>query len=147
MTLSIVVLNQREEFLQFLDPDLCSLTETVTANGLRTLSVEYKFQDMKEDKLLFKLGNKIWVQGDNNLTDCLYIINTEVKEDIFKENSFTFDCEEVLVELTYAPVHSHTDIKTANGFHLKTENGAQMVRVDYNSLNFWFGEFFNMYCR
>ena len=144
LTLTIVVLNQKEEFLQFLDPDLCLLKETCTANGLRTLEVEYKFQDMKEDKLLFKIGNKIWVQGDNNLTDCLYIINTEVKEDIFKENSFTFDCEEVLVELTYAPIHSHTDITSANGFKLKTENGAQMVRVDFNALNFWFGEFFNI---
>ena len=137
-------MNQREEFLQFLDPDLCSLKETCTANGLRTLEMEYKFQDMKEDKALFKLGNKIWVQGDSNLTDCLYLINTEVKEDIFKENSFTFECEEVLVELTYAPIHSHTDITTENGFKLKTENGAQMVRVDFNALNFWFGEFFNI---
>jgi len=137
-------MNQQEEFLQFLDPDLCSITEKIETNGLRTISVDYKFQDMKEDKLLFKLGNKIWIQGDNNLTDCLYLINTSVREDIFKENSFTFEAEEVLVELTYAPLHSHTDITADNGFKIVTENGSQMVRVDYNALNFWFGEFFNI---
>ena len=98
MTLTIVVLNEREEFLQFLDPELCSIKETCTINGLRTIVFEYKFQDMKKDKKLFKLGNKIWIQGGTNLTDCLYLINTSVKQDIFKENSFTFDAEEILVE-------------------------------------------------
>lgn len=144
VTLSIVVLNSREEFLQFLDPELCSLTESCVTNGLRTLSLEYKFQDMKKDKELFKIGNKIWIQGDNNLTDCLYVINTKVEQDIFKENHFKLDLEEVLVELTYAPLISHTDITAGNGFYIVTTNGSQMVRIDYNSLDYWFGAFYNI---
>lgn len=144
MTISIVVLTPEEKFLQFLDPELCTIKETCTTNGLRTLSFEYKFQDMKKDKKLFKLGNKIWVQGDNNITDCLYLINTKVKQSIFKDNSFTFECEEVLVELTYAPLFSHLEFTAANGFSFGSLNGSQTIRVDYNSLNYWFGKWFNI---
>lgn len=101
---------------------------------------------MKEDKKLFKLGNKLWIQGDNNLTDCIYIINTSVKEDIFKENSFTFEAEEVLVELTYAPVFSHLEFTSTNGFKVVNNGheGEKQYYVDYNSLNYWFGKYFNI---
>jgi hypothetical protein len=91
MGLTIVVLNAKEEFLEFLDDDLCTLEETHEAYGLRTLSLEYKFQDISEDRDLFRLGNKIWIQGDSNLSDCLYVINTEVEQDLYKENSFTVE--------------------------------------------------------
>ena len=82
MGLTIVVLDKQENFLQFLDEDLCTLEETIEYGGLRTLSFEYKFQDVLEDRELFRIGNKIWIQGDTNLTDCLYVINTEVEQDI-----------------------------------------------------------------
>ena len=68
--MNIVVLNNDEEFLQFLDPELCSIEETIEYGGLRTIHIEYKFQDAVEDKKLFRIGNKIWIHGDSNLTDC-----------------------------------------------------------------------------
>ena len=112
MTLTIIALTPDEKFLQMLDPDLCEIKETISKDGLRTIDFEYRFQDYPEDKQLFRLGNKLWIQGDINLTDCLYIINTKVEQDIYKENSFTFDAEEVLVELNNAPVVSHLDLQT-----------------------------------
>ena len=36
--MNIVVLNNEEEFIQFLDPELCSLTETIEKGGLRTVN-------------------------------------------------------------------------------------------------------------
>ena len=36
--ISIVVMNGEEEFLKFLDPELCELTETQSIDGLKTLS-------------------------------------------------------------------------------------------------------------
>lgn len=172
MTLTIVVLDNTEKFLRFLDPDLCHLEETIEYGGLRTLSFEYTFQDLLEDKELFRVGNKIWVQGDNNIDDCLYVINTEVEQDIYDENSFTFEIEEVLVELNYAPVFSQTELyywvdnqtnviyktdeeaREERGvdwrdyvkqlFTVKTENGKLEVVVDWNALNYWFGEYFNL---
>ena len=134
--LTIVSIDKEENFLQFLDPDLCELEETIEKGGLRTLHLTYQFQDLAEDKELFRLGNKLWVQGDDNLTDCLYVINTSVKEDIYSENSLTMELEEVLVELNYAPVLAQTEITSANGFNLVTTNGKQEIILDWNAINY-----------
>ena len=143
MTLTIVVLDKKEQFLTFLEPELCTLQESIEAYGLRTLNLEYEFQDPVEDKEYFKVGNKIWIQGDVNLRDCLYVINTEVKENIYEENTFTLELEEVLVELNYAPVFSQTELSNSI-FHKITEHGQVEVIVDWNALNYWFGEYFNI---
>ena len=144
--MNIVILDNDEEFLQFLDPELCTLTETIEKGGLRTLSLDYKFQDAVEDKKLFKLGNKIWVSRDSNLTDCLYVINTSVTQDIYQENLFKCEAEEVLVELNYAPVFTQTELTTTNGFTFNTSSSNQeySVVVNWNALNYWFGEYFNI---
>ena len=144
MTLTIVVLDQEEQFLKNLLPDACQLEETIEEGGLRTLKLTYTFDDFLEDKELFHIGNKIWVQGDENLSDCLYVINTSVKEDIYKDNSIEVELEEVLVELNYAPLFSQTELTTANGFNVSTTNGKQEVTVDWNAINYWFGAYFNI---
>ena len=144
MTLTVVILNQEEEFLANLLPERCELEETIEAGGLRTLNLNYKFINLKEDKELFRIGNKVWIQGDSNLQDCLYVINTSVKEDIYQENSIEVELEEVLVELNYAPIFSQTELTTANGFNVSTTNGKQEVTVDWNALNYWFGAYYNI---
>ena len=143
---NIVILDNDEEFIQFLDPELCSLVETIEKDGLRTLSFEYYFQDMLEDKKLFEIGNKLWIYGDSNLTDCLYVINTSVTQDIYKENCFKCEMEEVLVELNYAPLFSQNELSSANGFTFSSSNNTQeySVVVNWQSLNYWFGEYFNI---
>ena len=142
--ISIVILNGQEEFLKFLDPELCELTETQSIDGLKTLELEYYFQDAKDDKELFRIGNKIWIQGDVNLSDCLYVINTSVKQSVFKDNSFTLEAEEVLVELNYTPLVSHTELLTKECFKTKTTNDELTVKIDWNSLNNWFGDYYNI---
>ena len=144
--MNIVVLNNDEDFIRFLDPELCDLSETIEKGGLRTLQFTYYFQDMVEDKELFKIGNKLWVYGDSNLTDCLYVINTSVVQDIYQENTFTCEMEEVLVELNYAPVFTQNELSSNNGFTFTTANSntEYSVLVDWNALNYWFGEYFNI---
>ena len=85
MGLSIVLMDINETILEFVDNDLVELEETISKNGLRTLSVDYIFEDFQKDKELFQLGNKLWIQGDKHLNDCLYVINTEVTENVFDE--------------------------------------------------------------
>lgn len=143
MTLAIVVLSKEEEFLGFLDPDLCNMTET-HSEGLRTLLLNYKFQDLHTDKQLFKIGNKVWVSGDKNLDDCLYVINTPVETDVYKDNSFTMTIEEVLTELNYAPLFSQNQIKEENGFKITTTVGQRAVTINWNFLNYFFGDYYNI---
>ena len=144
MPLTIIVLTGDEDFLQFLDPELCTLSETIEKGGLRTLDLEYKFQDLHDDKQLFRIGNKIWISNDTNLSDCLYVINTPVELDVYDENSFHMTIEEVLVELNYAPLFTQTELKAANGFSITTTNGQQSVVVNWNALNYWFGDYYNI---
>ena len=143
MVLTVIAMDHTEKFLRFLDPDLISITETNTRDGFRTVNVDYTFQDLKEDKLLFKMGNKLWIQGDANLSDCLYVINTQVKEDVYSENTISFEAEEVLVELNYAPLFSQTEVSNSD-FKTITSNDKMEVIVNWNSLNYWFGTYFNI---
>lgn len=129
--------------MEFIDPDMVDITETCSIGGLRTLSVEYNIQELENAKKLFKLGNKLWVHGEG-VTDCLYVINTKVKQALFKDNKFTFDAEEVLVELNYAPLFKQIDLTTANGFTISNVNGEQAVTINWNALNYWFGNYFNI---
>ena len=142
-------MDHQEQFLKFLDPELCELSESHESGGLRTLHLTYTFQDFQEDKELFRIGNKIWISGDVNLTDCLYVINTEVKQDVYQENSFTLEAEEVLVELNYAPLFNQNELSKKDSdnnpvFTLSTTNGKQEVTVNWNALNYWFGNYFNI---
>ena len=149
MALTVIIMNITEDILQFIDTDRIELEETVESNGLRTLKMEYVFDDFKEDKKLFSIGNKLWIQGDKNLKDCLYVINTEVTENIYDENKFTVELEEVLVELNYAPLFHQNELTTKdsqNRYLCKrgTTNGQQWVEINWNALNYFFGDYFNI---
>lgn len=136
---NIIVMDNDENFISFLDPDLIDLTETFE-NGLRDISVTYNIKEILDAQTYFKVGNKIWVNGDDNITSCLYVINNKVKQSIYKDNNYSFTAEEVLVELNYAPYISQTDITSANGF--TTSNNK--VKINYNALSYWFGDYFNI---
>ena len=141
---TIIALTPDENFIQFLDPELCTIEETHEYRGLRTLSMEYKFQDLSKDKRLFKKGNKLWVTGHSNpRDDCLYVIDTEVTNDVYQENSFKFEIEEVLVELNFAPLFTQLDL-SKSCFDVSTTNGKVEVTVNWNALNGWFGKYFNI---
>lgn len=144
MSLSVVILDSDEKFIQFLDNDLLTLTENHETYSLRTLKVEYNIDSIEEAQKLFRHGYKIWVSGDPSLTDCLYVINSNVEKDLFKENQVTLEAEEVLVELNYAPPFLQTEVTSANGFTINKQNSQDYVKVNYYSLNYWFGDYFQI---
>ena len=144
--ISIIALDSKEEFLQFLDENLLEIKETIETGGLRTINVTYTFQDLQKDKELFRLGNKLWIQGDTNLSDCLYVINTKVTQNVYDENTISFEAEEVLVELNYAPLFTQTELDVEiDGVKIfKAGTGDGEVIIDWNSLNYWFGDYYNI---
>ena len=144
MSFSVIIMDSDEKFIQFLDPDLLTLTENHDTYGLRTLKLDYNIESIDEAQTLFRHGYKIWVSGDNSVTDCLYVINTNVEKDLFKENQVTLDAEEVLVELNYAYPFMQTDVTSANGFTIKKQNSQDYVKVNYYALNYWFGDYFQI---
>lgn len=138
MTLTIILLDNTENFITYLDPDRLEVEETDEAQGLATIALTYQLEEDDETSLLFRLGNKVWVQGDPLLKDCLYVINTKVREDI-DEHYVEFEAEEVLVELNYLPPTSQSYLTSTN-FNLTNGN----VNVDRKALTYWFGELYNI---
>ena len=142
--MNVIVLDYNENFIEFLDPDLLDITEQNETKGIRNIDVTYYMEDMDDAKRLFRMGNKIWISGDSNIEDCLYVINTEVRRDYFQENNVVFTAEDVIVELNYAPLFSQTDLTAKNGFTLSTTAGEINVTVNYNALKYWFGKYYNI---
>ena len=142
--MNVIVLDYQENFITFLDNDLLDITEHYEIGGIRYIDVEYYMQEITDARKLFKIGNKIWIQNDPNLTDCLYVINSEVKRDYFKKNNVSFTAEDVIVELNYAPFFKQTDLTASNGFTLSSNAGEMNVKVDYKALDYWFGDYFNI---
>ena len=141
---NIVLLTPKEEFLEFLNPDYCNCVEVIEPDGIPRVEITYFTEDMLRANEIFQQGNKLYVQGDKNLDTRLYVINTEIEKDLYKENSVTFTAEDVIVELNYAPLFKQTDLTTSNRFELHTANGELNVTVDYNALNFWFGHYYDI---
>ena len=139
--LTAIVLDNSEKFLQYLDTNLLSIEEGNERYGLKTVSISYFITDIEEAKELFRIGHKIYVHEKNYLKDCVYVINTDLKKDYFKENKVTFDAEEKLTELNNVPYFSQTELTAANGF---TIDSNKAVTVDFNALNVWFGDYFRI---
>lgn len=142
--MNVIVLDYNENFIEFLDPDLLEVKEEYEIGGIRSIDVTYYMENMEDAQRLFSMGNKLFVSGDTNITDCLYVINTEVRRDYFKENNVVFTAEDVIVELNYAPLFSQTDLTAKNGFTLSSSAGEINVTVNYNALKYWFKNFFNI---
>ena len=88
----VVVLDNQENILQFLDTELSEIHITDEYQGYETLKLSHKLTNVKRDKQLFKQGNKIFV--DN----CLFVINSECTFD-YIDKSIDVDAEEIIVEL------------------------------------------------
>lgn len=141
MSLKAILLDNDENFIKFLDPDLIRLDETREQYKLSSISLNYKIDDAEKAKELFKIGRKIWINGDVSLKDCLYVINESLKNDFFSENDVEFEAEEVLTELNYAPLFSHTSITSEKGFTIDNKGA---VVVDRIALQNWFGNYFKI---
>lgn len=142
--MNVIVLDSNEEFLQYLDLNRLSVVEENKKSSIRKISVTYIFDTLENVENIFKVGNKIWISGVNHMKDCLYVINTPISKDFFKNNHVVFDAEEVLVELNYAPPFTQTELYPGNGFTIGVINGENNVLIDYAFLDFWFGDYFNV---
>lgn len=133
MSVTIVVFDGKDNFIQYLNPELIKITGDHECYGIKAVNIEYSVEGLADYKSLFRIGNKIWVHTDLNIDDCLYIINTEVTNDLFDKNNVEFEAEEKLVELNNI-FFSQTAITSANG----------VVTINYETLKSFFGKYFDI---
>ena len=142
MVFTCVVLDNEENFIQFLDPNLLKVTEENEDKEIGRINVEYYMQDVTDAERLFRMGNKLWIQG-GKLKPCVYVINTKVKRDYYKENKVTFEVQDKIVELNNV-IFSQTELTSANGFTLNKRNNDINVKINHNALSYWVGDYFNV---
>lgn len=128
---NVIILDQQEKVLKYLNSDYLDIEEAMEKKGLRTITLTYPLQDnVNEVRDWFKIGNKIYVPAVNGLEECLYVINNNCKIDYWNDNNISLSAEEVLSELNYVDLFTQTDTKT--------------VTVNRSRLEEWFGEYFNI---
>lgn len=143
MVFTVIVLTNNEEFVTFLDPNFIYINEEESDTEIGRINVEYTMNDVTEAETLFRMGNKLLILNDTNLKDALYVINTKVVRDYYKENKVSFSAEDKIVELNNI-IFSQTELTAANGFTLTTINNESNVLINYNALSYWFGRYFNI---
>ena len=88
MGFTVLVLDQNENPLEYLDSEILEISQTSEIGELQTLSITYPLDDENINKTreLFKIGNKIWIPGTNGLDPCLYVISNSTKYDYWDKN-------------------------------------------------------------
>ena len=90
----IVILDDNESILEFMDDSDASIEITDTYGGYKTLDFDCELTNVKKDQLLFKQGNKLLLEN------ILFVINTEVEVD-YAKNLISLEAEELVSELNY----------------------------------------------
>lgn len=124
MSFTILVLNQEEEPLYYLDSEQCDIEKTSEIGELKSIKIVYPLgDDINKIRSLFKIGNKIWIpNGDDS---CLYVINSFSKYDFWENNHVEIEAEEVLVELNFVELFQQgtAETRTINASFLESEFG------------------------
>lgn len=127
MGFTVLVLDQNENPLEYLDSEILEISQTSEIGELQTLSITYPLDDENINKTreLFKIGNKIWIPGTNGLDPCLYVISNSTKYDYWDKNHIEIELEEVLVELNYVELFQQysAETKTINKTLLEEQFG------------------------
>lgn len=136
VSFTILVLDQDEEPLEYLDSEQCEIEEISEEKELRRLTLIYPLGDnINHTRELFRIGNKVWIPGGNGLEPCLYIISNNNKFDFWEDNNIELELEEVLVELNYvAPFEQKSSENcTINRSFLEGEFGSYFLIGDVDN--------------
>lgn len=104
---NIVILDENEEIIKWLDSELVDIKETCAVDKPRQIEVTYPvtFDELNLDEgNWYDAGNKIYIPNTLGINSCLYVINNDYDLDYWKKNTVTFTAEEVLTELNYSMV-------------------------------------------
>jgi hypothetical protein len=128
MGFTVIVLDQNEEPLEYLDSENLEIEQTSEVGELQTLTITYPLddEDINKTRKLFKIGNKMWIPGTNGLDPCLYVISNSTKYDYWDKNHIEIELEEVLVELNYVELFKQysAETKTINRTLLEEQFGS-----------------------
>ena len=129
--LNIIILDEQENFLTWLDSEKLEIKETSQENTHKKVSVTYPLENpiTSYDKSWFDAGNKIFIPSTIGAEAGLYVINQDANIDFWEKNEITFEAEEVLVQLNNI-VYQYV--------------GEKSLTVNKENLKKWFGNFYSI---
>lgn len=129
MDIDILVLNNDETIIGWLNPSLVDITEYNDDSGLQNIKLTHPVNDDTKNDYdsWLEHGNKIWISETEDLKSCLYVINAEKTVD---QDDIIITAEEVLVELNNLEPIENSD--------------ADPITINSTQLNTWFGDLFNI---
>lgn len=127
--IDILVLNNNETIIGWLNPSLVDITEHNDNTGLQNIELNHPINDDTNNDYdaWLEQGNKIWISETEDLKSCLYVINAEKKIDLDK---IIVTADEVLVEF--------------NNMEPLENSNADPITIDSTKLNTWFGALFTI---
>lgn len=129
--LNIIILDESENFLTWLDSEKMEIKETSQENTHKKVSVTYPLENpiTSYEKSWFDAGNKIFIPSTIGAEAGLYVINQDANIDFWEKNEITFEAEEVLVQLNNI-VYQYV--------------GEKSLTVNKENLKKWFGNFYSI---
>lgn len=129
--LNIIILDESENFLTWLDSEKMEIKETSQENTHKKVSVTYPLENpiTSYEKSWFDAGNKIFIPSTIGAEAGLYVINQDANIDFWEKNEITFEAEEVLVQLNNI-VYQYV--------------GEKSLTVNKENLQKWFGNFYSI---
>lgn len=129
MDIDILVLNNDETIIGWLNPSLVDITEYNDDSGLQNIKLTHPVNDDTKNDYdsWLEHGNKIWISETEDLKSCLYVINAEKT---VNQDDIIITAEEVLVELNNIEPIENSD--------------ADPITINSTQLNTWFGDLFNI---
>jgi len=114
MGFTILLLNQAEEPLLYLDSDQCDIERYSEEKEIKSASLTYPLgSDINKIRENFRIGNKVWIpDSSSSLEGVLYVISNSAKYDYWDGNSITVPLEEVLVELNFVELFKQRATET-----------------------------------
>lgn len=122
--LNIIVMDNLENVIAWLDPDLCEITETSSKDKCRKIKLTYPidiFEIGETERHWYDQGNKIYIPSTLGITSCLYVINTSYTIDYWDKNIISFEAEEVLTEMNYNYIALINNALNTNKFTLDAQ--------------------------
>lgn len=127
--IDVLVLNNDETIIGWLNPSLVDIIEYNDDSGLQNIKLIHPVNDdtINDYDSWLEQGNKIWISETEDLKSCLYVINAEKKMDL---DDINITAEEVLVEF--------------NNMEPIENSNADPITINSTRLNTWFGDLFSI---
>jgi len=103
---NVLVLNENNEVIRWLSNRKVEIDENNVINGFKTCSLFTGMIDGNiygnEDDIIFKHGNKLFINGDSDNERCLYRFNTKITKD-YLYRTIDAEADEVFSDLANVP--------------------------------------------